>query len=160
MSPEDKFVCSMCKVLKARGLFARSKQNKRGLDYYCKECRKSVKRRPSVLAAQQRCVDARREERNAYSRAYSKAHRGYFNAQHKKYMGRKTKATPPWLSEEHLQEMQDMYWLAQDLKATSGETYHVDHIVPLQGKNVCGLHVPWNLQVLPSDLNLRKSNKF
>ena len=52
-----------------------------------------------------------------------------------------------------------MYWLASDLFKVTGEEYHVDHIVPLVGVDVCGLHVPWNLQVLPSDLNLKKGNK-
>lgn len=67
-------------------------------------------------------------------------------------------ATPNWLTKEQYEEMERVYWLAKDLKAISGEDYHVDHIVPLQGKDVCGLHVPWNLQVLPADLNLGKGN--
>ena len=70
------------------------------------------------------------------------------------------KAQPKWLSKADMQAMQYVYWLAQDLKYTTGEVYHVDHIVPLRGKNVCGLHVPWNIQILPADVNRRKSNKM
>ena len=64
------------------------------------------------------------------------------------------------LSDKHKDEIQNFYWLAQDLRAVTGEQYHVDHIVPLNGKNICGLHVPWNLQVLPADINLSKGNRY
>jgi len=72
----------------------------------------------------------------------------------------KKNRTPSWLTEEHLSQIKDHYWLAADLKAVTGEDYHVDHIVPLNGKEVCGLHVPWNLQVLPADINRSKSNRL
>tara|TARA_R110000744_G_scaffold21626_10_gene55836 strand:- start:2265 stop:2867 length:603 start_codon:yes stop_codon:yes gene_type:complete len=76
------------------------------------------------------------------------------------YRARKLNATPEWLSEEQNNEILLVYELARDCSLTSGLDYHVDHIVPLKGKNICGLHVPWNLQVLPAHLNRSKSNKF
>jgi hypothetical protein len=76
-----------------------------------------------------------------------------------RYIG-KLRATPIWLTKAQFQIMQDFYNLAKECEILTGDKYHVDHIVPLQGKNVCGLHVPWNLQVLPADMNLSKSNKF
>lgn len=45
------------------------------------------------------------------------------------------------------------------IKAT-GQSWHVDHIIPLAGKSVCGLHVPANLRIIPGGDNLRKSNKY
>ena len=60
----------------------------------------------------------------------------------------------------NIDNIESYYWLAQDLFKVSGQTYHVDQIVPLQGRHVCGLHVPWNLQVLPSDINISKSNGY
>jgi len=69
-------------------------------------------------------------------------------------------SVPPWLSKPQKIEIQNFYWLAKDLSLLVGEKYEVDHIVPIKGKDVCGLHVPWNLQVLPKDINLKKSNEW
>ena len=69
-------------------------------------------------------------------------------------------ALPTWLTESQMSEIDAIYAHAKDCEVVSGQIYHVDHIVPLKGENVCGLHVPWNLQVLPSDVNLSKHNNY
>ena len=69
-------------------------------------------------------------------------------------------ATPKWLSAEQKLEIRLKYRLAIELSRRTGVRHAVDHIVPLQGENVCGLHVPWNLEVLTQDENLKKSNKL
>lgn len=68
-------------------------------------------------------------------------------------------ATPKWLKKEQLQEIEGFYESARERYLETGVRFHVDHIVPLNGKTVCGLHVPWNLQILPEKENLSKSNK-
>jgi len=77
-----------------------------------------------------------------------------------KYRAAKLQASPPWLTSEQELEMQRMYESCKYVEDPSGEVWEVDHIVPLQGENVCGLHVPWNLQLLPRSLNRSKANKF
>jgi 5-methylcytosine-specific restriction endonuclease McrA len=69
-------------------------------------------------------------------------------------------ATPKWLSAEQKLEIRLKYRLAIELSRRTGERYVVDHIVPLQGEEVCGLHVPWNLEVVTQTENLKKSNKL
>lgn len=100
-----------------------------------------------------------KEKCKADRRNHYLLNKGTYIASVAKRTAAKLKATPPWLSSDQLTEIEEIYWLAQDLKAVTGEDYHVDHIVPLQGENVSGLHVPWNLQILPSDINIAKGNK-
>lgn len=67
-------------------------------------------------------------------------------------------ALPKWLSAEALLKIREWYDLAKHFTQQFGP-HHVDHIIPLRGKNVWGLHVPWNMQILPAALNIKKSNK-
>lgn len=53
-----------------------------------------------------------------------------------------------------------MYFESVRLTEETGVQHEVDHMVPIAGKNVCGLHVPWNLRVIPRLDNIRKSNKL
>lgn len=69
-------------------------------------------------------------------------------------------ATPKWLTAEQKLEIRFHYRMAIALSRATKVPHAVDHIVPLQGDNVCGLHVPWNMQVMTQGENLRKSNKL
>ena len=67
------------------------------------------------------------------------------------------KATPEWVDQGSIVIK---YKERDCLNRMTGLPHHVDHIVPLKGKNICGLHVPWNLRVILARDNLSKSNKW
>ena len=69
-------------------------------------------------------------------------------------------ATPKWLTDAQKMEIRLKYRLAIELSRLTGERHAVDHVIPLHGETVCGLHVPWNLQVLTQKDNLLKYNKL
>lgn len=73
---------------------------------------------------------------------------------------RLTKRTPLWLTDSDRKTIKQMYQKAYKISLTTGIKHHVDHIVPLRGVNVSGLHVPWNLQVLTAVENQSKGNKL
>ena len=69
----------------------------------------------------------------------------------------KLKATPKWADQFIMNEA---YHLAVLRTKVTGIKWHVDHIVPLKSKIVCGFHTHTNLQVIPASQNLKKNNRF
>ena len=104
--------------------------------------------------------DANRDKITLQVTSYRKANPAKFNAANAKRRAAKLNATPSWLTKEDYNQMQVFYTEAQQLTLSTGVQHHVDHIYPLQGETVCGLHVPSNLQVLTATENMGKSNKF
>jgi hypothetical protein len=100
------------------------------------------------------------EKQKACVRKWKDANRGKVNAAWEKRRATKLQATPPWLTVFHFEAIEQFYVEAARLQAVDGIKRHVDHIYPLQGKTVCGLHVPWNLQILEATANLSKGNKL
>jgi hypothetical protein len=82
------------------------------------------------------------------------------NANQQRRRARKLRATPSWLTVSDCRKIEATYLYSKVRTNITGVPHHVDHIVPLRGESVCGLHVPWNLQVIPASENLQKSNKL
>jgi hypothetical protein len=69
-------------------------------------------------------------------------------------------AIPTWLSDNDIWMIEQAYDIAQKRNQVFSFKWHVDHVIPLKGKTVCGLHTPYNLQVIPAKDNLIKANDF
>lgn len=93
-------------------------------------------------------------------REWDRKNAGYVVDKARAYQLAKSKAMPSWISPEQRAQIQQFYDLAAARSVETGNKYHVDHIVPLRGEAVSGLHVPWNLQVIPARENRIKANKM
>jgi len=69
-------------------------------------------------------------------------------------------ATPNWLTMIDKAQIASFYEVAKAIEMQTGIKHHVDHIVPINGRDVSGMHVPWNLQVITATENLSKGWRF
>ena len=146
--------CTVCKLIKALSEFGRAVRNRDLLQSRCKVCKNKYNR---AFAKKNYKPKVRRP--GIPANEYKKLNPHIFAAAQANRRAAKKNRTPKWLSSEQKQEIKEIYKIAKEIQWLSSEQLQVDHIIPLQGKNVSGLHVPWNLQILPKSQNTRKSNR-
>lgn len=126
-------MCARCGHKKPSSYFHNSIKSVDGLRYYCRKCTLEL------------------------NNSYKIANHGKIISNVTLRKRKIRMATPPWVNKYVLDQI---YIQCNLISKETGLKHHVDHIIPLQGGIVCGLHVPWNLQILPWDWNLSKGNRI
>ena len=168
--------CTKCSEVKPASEFHKNNRNKSGLQAACKVCIKQYSdstkeaqrartakwiakkdNRQKKLEMEKARYQANREKKAKYAKKYYEENKGDYYIRRGKARAARLQRTPPWAD---MSAIAEFYVEAKRLEELTGIQFHVDHIVPLQGELVSGLHVPANLQLLPAHENLSKSNSF
>lgn len=175
--------CYICKLVKSCLNFYVDRSRKRGYKYECKSCsatllkkyqtsengRDNVNRLARVWRSKnpnkikelnQQYYLENSKELIQKQLIWMKNNPAKVNAVQMKRNCAKKNRTPKWLTNKQIDEIRQFYIKASEMTKKENIKYEVDHIIPLQGKNVCGLHVPWNLQILTKQQNLKKGNRM
>jgi hypothetical protein len=159
-------ICKTCLVEKpVSDFYKQSTRGGYGVRGTCKLCDNAKKKVYRELLGDQLLERKRQEyQRNNQSRLtqkrkYRQENKGKINAlvaARKKIVRQRT---PKWLTDDDKWIIKEAYELAALRTKMFGFSWHVDHVIPLQGEKVSGLHIPNNLQVIPGVENIRKKNK-
>lgn len=170
------YVCRMCNQKKTEKWRKenRERSNNYHREYYQNNPERLERRRATIRAYRKAKyytdITSARAKQNAYHKDNAAKTREWSRRSRKnnytKILARnagrrasKVSATPLWLSDTHRAQIQWFYAAARMMTQTTGVLHHVDHIHPLQGFGFSGLHVPWNLRVIPAAKNIFKGNK-
>jgi ATP-dependent 26S proteasome regulatory subunit len=175
--------CSKCGLVKDVCLFSKNAKTKDGLQHHCKACKLEYQRNnANRTAVTKRYYEANKEVCNARSIASQQKKRAYYNAKMREWIAankehhlqtrrthysmnsaadiervrrraKRIRSAP--LSVAEIAEVQGLHMFCRIFKG-----FEVDHVVPLSGKTVSGLHTPCNLQVISITENRSKGNKF
>ena len=179
--------CSDCKEEKDVSQFYANSRMKSGYNTCCIPCHKAYQKeykarlratsefkaaelaykkayRERTVAQRAEYMDQWREKNKQHISQYGKQYRRE-NKERYNFLCQKRKIdllnrTPKWLTPDDLWMIEEAYELSGLRSKITGVEHHVDHIIPLRGKYVSGLHVPLNLRVVPWFENQRKTNKF
>ena len=100
--------------------------------------------------------EKRKSKNQAYAQMWRQANSEKKNAIEANRRASKLQRTPAWANQSSIK----MFYEVAEVLSRGGVLFHVDHIIPLKGKEVSGFHVEDNLQVLPWHQNLRKGNRL
>lgn len=168
--------CKTCLQVKALGEFHKAKGCKDGRRGQCKSCfhaaaaLRNSKKREEVRAYKKEWYHQNKNKIRQYNDArdpvkkkesqkkWRQENPEKLCAATSRYRAAKLRRSPEWLTEEHHWMIQEVYEIAKLRTDATGVPHEVDHVVPLQGDVVSGLHVPWNLQVIPARENRSKGN--
>lgn len=169
--------CTKCKENKPLEEYQRDSQKRDGLRSNCKTCCKldKAKRKSEIDKYNKNYHIKNKKQRLQYAKQYrteniakvkesskksKQKHKDRVYASNALYRAQRIQAVPQWLTEDEHKWIQWLYKQAQKLEEVTGIPHHVDHIVPLKHPKVCGLHTPYNLQILTAEENTRKGNKW
>jgi hypothetical protein len=159
--------CSHCHTTKPLDAFNKHPHARFGVGNKCRECAKAYNRAHYQANADVYIANAtewRKSRPDEYSKHASKSkkvgrvkHASRVNADNAMRRAEVKRATPSWAN---LFFIAEAYHIAKVREQVLGGKWHVDHVIPLRGKTVCGLHVENNLQVIPAKVNLKKHATF
>lgn len=173
-------LCKGCKLTLSLDCFTKKAQNKDGLDHLCRQCkhldylkrppeknreyaRNHYKRNREKILAEQKLMLANPplkwlEWRRAYDRERYRKNSAIYKTRSETRKAMKLQAMPQWADKKLIFAIYGMARLLDKLNPWI--KHHVDHIVPLKGANVCGMHIPLNLRIISSQENLKKGNRL
>lgn len=154
-------ICKECHNFYVMKWQSENREKVRG--YVRKSCKKAYDSDPEKYRAKSasRRLASPERVRAIVRKSFNKTYRENYDSERARlneYSARRRSGTMPWLSAIELAQIREFYDIARAVTCQTGVKHHVDHIEPLNGKNSCGLHVPWNLQVLTAAENCRKKN--
>ncbi len=136
-------------------------------DRVCTECDKIAKAMRRTTPANEQVKSTRRASYQKHKEAallakklYRANNKGKINALCAARKNVVKQRTPQWLTSFDKLKIRCLYQLAAMYTRENSEPWHVDHVIPLQGETVSGLHVPDNLRVLRGIENIQKKNKY
>lgn len=151
--------CTTCGTIKDMSEFSKRNDVKDQRASVCKLCRNTNVDKKLKSTLDKHYYESNREKVIHKVRKYRRENVTKITILSAKYRAKKVSATPSWLTEEQLLQIDAVYHKAKELEIKTGTPHQVDHIVPLNSPLVCGLHVPWNLRAIPAQENISKGNK-